>query len=106
LLKTTLSYERIGANFGLSRQRIAQLAKELRIDADQRLRDRRLTRPPRVIVEPYPPHVAAVIKLIKRSGLKVLPYDVRQAYEDNLYRRSQNKVLVSGVLCDPSAAST
>lgn len=68
-----LSYQRIGDKLGLSRQPIAQLAEQLGIDAEERLRERRLTRPPRVIVESYPPHVAAVIKMIKRSGLEVLP---------------------------------
>ena len=95
-----LSYERIGGTFGLTRQRIAQLAEQFGIDVKKRLRERRRLRRPRaVIVRPYPPGVAAVIKKMKQSGVQVRPYNARLACEENRYRRSQTKVLVNGALC-------
>jgi biotin operon repressor len=42
-----LSYQRIGDKLGLSKQRIAQLAEQLGVDAVKRLRDGRLTRLPK-----------------------------------------------------------
>lgn len=94
-----LSYQRIGDKLRLSKQRIAQLADKFGVNVEQRLRDRRLTRPPSIIVEPYPPPIAAVINKIKHSGLQVLPYHIRQLSRENISRRSQRMVFVNGVLC-------
>ena len=94
-----LSYETIGQKLGFSKQRISQLAKELGVDVAERRRQRRLTRPLTTIVKSYSPSVEAVIRKIKRRGLQVLPYDARIQSVENLYWRSQTKVLVNGILC-------
>ena len=94
-----LTYETIGQKLGFSKQRISQLAKELGVNVYKRRRQRRLARPPTTIVKNYLPAVAAVIKRIKRRGLQVLPYDARIQSVENLYWRSQTKILVNGILC-------
>src|SRR5437762_3555538 len=68
------AYQQIGSKFGLTRQRIAQLAKGLGINARQRQRERTILRGPSVIEKQYPPGIQAVIDKIKRSGMQVSPY--------------------------------
>ncbi len=92
-------YQQIGSRFGLTRQRIAQLAKELGINARQRQRERALRREPSVIKKQYPPGVQAVIEKIRRSGMRVIPYNSHLSCRPSLIRRSQTMVLVNGVLC-------
>ena len=60
-----LSYEEVGHEFGLTRQRIAQLAAELKVDARSRQRERVLRRAPSVIEKDYPPDVLAAIGTIR-----------------------------------------
>src|SRR6266496_2443481 len=66
------SYQHIAKTFGLTRQRIAQLANELSINGSRRYRQREsmrmLHRAPRVIKVEYPPGIRSVINKIKRSG--------------------------------------
>ena len=69
------------------------------MNVGKRRRQRRLTRSPTTIVKNYSPAVEAVIKKIKRRGLQVLPYDARIQSVENLYWRSQSKILVNGILC-------
>lgn len=92
------SFQQIGQKFGLTKQRIAQLAKELGINAKQRQRERTLTREPRLIEQDYPPGVQAVLEKIRRCGNRVLPYNMAQPNRRGL-RRSQRMVLVNGALC-------
>ncbi len=92
-------YQQIGSRFGLTRQCIAQLAKELGINARQRQRERALRREPSVIKKQYPPGVQAVIEKIRRSGMRVIPYNSHLSCRPSLIRRSQTMVLVNGVLC-------
>ncbi|HYT56594.1 MAG TPA: hypothetical protein VEQ38_17960 [Verrucomicrobiae bacterium] len=66
------SYQHMAKTFGLTRQRIAQLANELSINGSRRYRQREsmrmLHRAPRVIKVEYPPGIRSVINKIKRSG--------------------------------------
>jgi hypothetical protein len=68
------SYQHIAKTFGLTRQRIAQLANELSIYGSRRYRQREsmrmLHREPRVIKVEYPPGIRSVINKIKRSGFE------------------------------------
>src|SRR5207248_1308300 len=47
----------------------------------------------------YPPGVQAVIDKIRRSGMRVTPYNSPLSCRPNLARRSQTMVLVNGELC-------
>ena len=96
---TGLVYQQIGSEFGLTRQRISQLAKELGVNARQRQRERTLRREPYVIKKRYPPGIRAVIDKIRRSGMRVTPYNSRLSCRPNVVRRSQTLVFVNGVLC-------
>jgi hypothetical protein len=93
------SFQQIGQKFGLTKQRIAQLAKELGINSRQRQRERTLNREPHIIEKDYRPDVHAVIEKIRRCGIRVLPHNALQPSRANLVRRSQRMVLVNGVLC-------
>ena len=95
----SFAYQHIGSKFGLTRQRISQLAKELGVNAKQRQRERASRREPSVIKKQYPPRIRAVIDKIRRSGMKVTPYNSRLSCRPNVVRRSQTMVLVNGVLC-------
>src|SRR5436309_10808340 len=98
------SYQHIAKTFGLTRQRIAQLANELSINGSQRYRQREsvrmLHREPRVIKVEYPPGIRAVIDKIRRSGNQVSPY-IFPVQPSAPYRtwRSLKIVVVNGVLC-------
>lgn len=94
-----LAYEHIGRKFGLTRQRIAQIAKELGINARKRQRERTLRREPCIIKQEYPPDIRAVIDKIRRFGIQVSPYNSLQPSRPNCARRSQKMVLVNGLLC-------
>src|SRR6266545_944842 len=95
------SYQHIAKTFGLTRQRIAQLANELSINGSRRYRQREsmrmLHREPRVIKVEYPPRIRSVIK---RSGFEVTPY-VFPVQPSARYRtwRSLKMVVLNGVLC-------
>lgn len=90
------SFQKIGQQFGLTKQRISQLAREFGIDGRKREHERTLTR---VIEKDYNPGVQAVIKKIERYGIRALPYNRPQPNRRNQLRRSQRMVLVNGVLC-------
>jgi hypothetical protein len=95
-----LSYTRIGKKFGLTRQRISQLAHEIGIDANERIRVRELNAAPVIIEKGYSPEIAAVITKIKRAGLPVRPYLAQQpGTGTNVLRKSQTKIFVNGRLC-------
>ena len=72
------AYQHIANEFGLTRQYIAQVAKRLGIDGQQRRqqreRERMLRRDPRVIKVVYPPGILCVIDKIRHSGNQVSPY--------------------------------
>ena len=93
------SFQQIGQKFGLTKQRIAQLAKDFGIDGRQRQRERTLRREPYVIEKDYLPDVSAILDKIKSYGFRVLPYNKLQRSRKNQLRRSQKMVLVNGVLC-------
>ena len=98
------SYQHTAKTFGLTRQRIAQLANELSINGSRRYRQREsmrmLHREPRVIKVKYPPAIRSVINKIKRSGFAVTPY-VLPVQPSAPYRawRSLKMVVVNGRLC-------
>jgi hypothetical protein len=83
------TYRQIGRKFGLTRQRIAQLAKELGVNAKQRQRKRTLRREPYLITKPYPLGIRDVIYKIRRAGMQVTPYISRQPYHPSLRRNSK-----------------
>ena len=94
LADPSFTYQQIGSEFGLTRQRIAQIADELGINARRRVRERVLRREPSVIKKDYPPDVLAVIGEIRRSGLEVRPHLSFLSCRPNLARRSQTMVQV------------
>ena len=93
------AFQHIGSKFGLTRQRISQLAKELGINARQRQRERAVLRGPSIIEKRYPPDIQAVIDKIKRSGMQVSPFISLLSFRPSVARRSQTMVLVNGMLC-------
>jgi len=96
---TTVTYERIAKNLGLTKQRIGQLAKDFRIDGRQREHERISGRAPRITREDYPHDVRAVIRHIRRCGIQVQPYNSMQRTPPRVGRRSTRLVLVNGSLC-------
>jgi hypothetical protein len=78
------AYQQIGNKFGLTRQRISQLANESGVDARQRQRERTLRGKPYIITKQYPPPIRAVIAKIRRSGMQVMPYISPQPYRPNV----------------------
>src|SRR5687767_4466468 len=78
LLKNSeLSYRDIGKKLGLTKQRIAQLAKQMGLAGAKRI-SKRLTALPAVVDKNYPATVAAVIRKLKQRGVPVRPYLVAQ----------------------------
>jgi hypothetical protein len=98
----SLAYQHIGDKFGLTRQYISKLAKELGIDGIRRRRQREgervLRREPRVIKADYPPGIRSVINKIRRSGIRVRPH-IFPPSQANVAWKSQKMVVVNGVLC-------
>jgi hypothetical protein len=101
LADSRLTYQDIGSECGLSRQRIAQLAVLIGINGRQRQRRRTLTREPRIInqFDEYSSGIRAIIGKMKRAGLQVRPYNSSQRNRPNTVRRSLKMFLVNGVLC-------
>jgi biotin operon repressor len=97
----TVTYERIAKNLGLTKQRIAKLAKELGINGRQRQRERTLSGGPHVIKQfkKYPPAIQAVVDKLRRAGLQVAPYNSPQPSFPNRVRTSLKMILVNGALC-------
>jgi hypothetical protein len=93
------TYEAIGRRFGLSRQRIGQLARELAIDGQQRERQRNLRRLVFSDGNGYSDGVLAVIRAIKRLGFEVLPYRYRRSHNNWLGRTWKQTVLINDVPC-------
>jgi hypothetical protein len=99
LYDSALAYEQIGSKFGLTKERIGQLAKVLRINGRQRERNRISRRGPRIKSQAYPPDVTAVISKIRRFGIQVDPYNLIKKSRPRVGRRSKRLVLVNGSIC-------
>jgi hypothetical protein len=95
------TYQHIANNFGLTRQYVAQLAKELGINGRRRQRERMLRREPRIIKQfkEYPSDIRAVMNKLRRAGLHVTPYNSPQPSMPNLFHTLLKMVVVNGVLC-------
>jgi len=93
-----LAYQHIGSKFGLTKQRIGQLAKAFGIDGRQRQRERRLSRRVSVAKNHYSPIVRSIVSRIRRSGIQVSMYDSFQVSQTRS-SRSKQLVIVNGVLC-------
>lgn len=69
-----MTYAAIGQQFGISKQRIGQLARKLKTDRRRRERERIAHRLTFSNKTGYSPEVLMVIRSIKRLGFEVLPY--------------------------------
>lgn len=100
LQESTLSYAQIGQEFGLTRQRVSQLAQLFGINGRRRDRTRVKRRLPYISHErdKYSFKIRLVLAELKRRGITVAPY-----YTVDLERRVAWKhlttVLVNGVPC-------
>jgi len=92
------TYEAIGRRFGVSKQRIGQLAQKFAIDGRQRERQRNLRRLAFSHGVGYSADVLAVIRAVKRLGLEVLPYR-RPIGRRALGRTSKQIILINRVPC-------
>jgi hypothetical protein len=70
LADPTFAYQQIGNEFGVTRQRIFAIAKELGVDGKQRRHDRAFRVRPHVIrrFKKYPPAILAVMDKLRRAG--------------------------------------
>lgn len=100
LQESTLSYAQIGYDFGITRQRVSQLAQHFEIDGWRRARERIKRRPPWVANkrDEYRFAVRLVLGELEQRGIPVAPY-----YTVDRRRRVAHKhlrtVLVLGVPC-------
>jgi hypothetical protein len=101
LADPSFAYQQIGDEFGLTRQRIFALARELGVDGKQRRHDRAFRVRPHVIrpFKNYPPATQAVIDKLKRAGLHVASYNAPQPSRPNCLVTSLKMIVVNGVLC-------
>jgi hypothetical protein len=95
------AYQHIGSEFDVTRQYIAQLAKQLGINGRQRERVRLSRREPRIIKKfrQYPSEIRAVMNKLRRAGLRVVPYNSPQPSTPNRVRTSLKMILANGALC-------
>lgn len=91
------TYQAIGQRFGVSRQRIYQLARKLKIDGRQRERQRTLRR--LFSWNGYSADVRAVIHTIKKLGFPVEPYRTHRTGHVRLRKVWKQTVLINGVPC-------
>lgn len=94
-----LHYRSIGRRFGITRQRVAQIAAEMGVDGRRRQRQRALRTLAFQNGSKYPPDIEAVVRKLKRSGLEVLPYRPPCPSHCKLARTSLRTLLVNGVTC-------
>jgi len=100
LQESTLTYAQIGYEFGITRQRVSQLAQHFGINGWRRAGERINRRPPSVANkrEEYPFAVRQVLGELERRGIPVAPH-----YTLDRRRRVAHKqlrtVLVNGVPC-------
>lgn len=101
LADPAFAYQQIGDEFGLTRQRIYALAKELGVDGKKRRHERAFRVRPHVIrpFKKYPPTIQAVMDRLRRAGLHVAPYNAPQPARPNCLVTSLKMILVNGVLC-------
>jgi hypothetical protein len=100
LIDSQHTYEAIGRRFGVSKQRIGQLALIMGIDGRQRERQRNLRKLTYSRCNGYSADVLAVIRAIKRLGYEVLPYRPRyRSGKRSLRWTSKQTVLINGVPC-------
>jgi hypothetical protein len=85
----TLCYQTIAQHFGVTRQRIAQIAADMGVDGRGRQRQRKLLTAVLQREPNYPANVRLVIQKLKRAGLEVTPSTPT----------AKRTLLVNGVLC-------
>lgn len=96
----TRTYAQIGSLFGITKQRISQLAQFLRINGSRRQRKRNSRRPPCLTNTraEYPPKVRLVLGELERRGIPVATYyNVYQ--HSHIAQKQLTTVLVKGVPC-------
>jgi hypothetical protein len=98
LADPSFAYQQIGDAFGVTRQRIFALAKELGVDGKQRRHDPAFRVRPHVIrrFKKYPPAIQAVMDKLRRAGLHVAPYNVPQPSRPKCLTTSLKMILVKG----------
>jgi hypothetical protein len=101
LADPALTYQHIGGEFGLTRQRIAHIATELGVDGEQRRHERAFHVRPHVIrpFKKYPPAIQTVMDKLRRAGFQVTPYNSPQPSTPNRVRTSLKMIVVNCVLC-------
>jgi len=92
-----MTYEAIGLRFGVSKQRIGQLALIMGIDGRQRERQRHSHGLVLSRRTGYSPDALAVIRAIKRLGFQVEPY--RRHYGKHSMATLRQTVLINRVPC-------
>jgi hypothetical protein len=101
LADPSLCYQTIGKHFGVTRQRIAQIAAEMGVDGRRRQRERQLRMAAAGLQREadYPANVRVVIQKLKRAGLKISPYRAPRSHRPDFAPAAKRRVLVNGVLC-------
>jgi hypothetical protein len=85
----TLCCQAIAQHFGVTLQRIAQIAADMGVDGRARQRQRKLLSPVLTREPKHPADVRLIIQKLKRAGCKVLPVSLR----------AKRMLLVNGILC-------
>lgn len=101
LQEATLSYAQIGYEFGVTRQRVSQLAQLFGVNGRRRERERINHRPPCVANkrDEYPFAVRQVLGELERRGIPVAPlYTLLKRHRHVAYKQLTT-VLVNGVPC-------
>jgi hypothetical protein len=98
LRDTLLDYPSIARSFGVTPQRVGQIARDLGIDGHKRQRQRTF-RPIQFEGRAYPPAVRAVAREITQLGLQVLPYRLPRYSNGSLARPHKKTLLIDGVQC-------
>jgi hypothetical protein len=93
------SYASIARRFGVTRQYVSLIAKEMGIDGRHRQRERTLRTTRFYDNGTYPATVKAVAHAIKRHGMEVLPYRPPRYRNGVIPRASKRMLLIEGVPC-------
>jgi hypothetical protein len=96
-----LSYEQIGGEFGVTRQRVSQLAQLMGINGRRRERERINRRLPCVANKraKYPFAVRQVLGELQRRGISAAPHYTLSKRHRRVAYKQLRSVLVNGVLC-------
>lgn len=100
LQESTLSYAQIGYEFGITRQRVSQLAQPFGVNGRRRQRERINSHLPWIANkrDEYPSAVRQVLGELERRGIPVAPHYTLGRRRRVAYK-NLTKVLVNGVPC-------